>query len=305
VGPGPPAAPQQTVQAIRGNDAIAEEPCHVKPDFASFYPLTVGNSWHYSHVIRIYEGEGDPIVFRSTVDRDLIGTEILSDRQYVVEEERTVDEDRPDDPFLNWTRYRQDRAGLYYADICGCTPPDLEGDDGASPEIASLSERFGRQASKDPLRPGVSAQSSAAFAQAWARHAALLDRVRRALAIAPQAIDGMRRPGGPGEDEIQLLKYPLRPGSSWVLRPEFGLTWTVEQLVLLRLPAGRFPAYRIRIDFEGLGPTDRLHIWYGHAGRLAHRVRATTTVTDENGNPIGEFATDEIEKLESLAIARR
>jgi hypothetical protein len=303
------SSPQGAVQSFAGDDAVPEEECHTRPQVREFYPLKVGNSWRYSHLLRLTTtgtGSGeDPLEFHATVDRELIGTESLSERQYVVEEERFIEGDQPEDTFLAWTRYRQDRQGLYYLNICTCTPPDLEGDAEVPVVAARLNTEATSRPASDVFRGRVSRNFSAPFARAWERHASLLAKAKNALSVAPQAIDGARKPGGPDEDENQLLRYPLRPGSSWVVSTEIGLTWTVEQLVLLRLPAGRFPAYRIRVRFPGLSATDRLYIWYGPAGRLAHRIHATTEVTDDQGNPIGTFVADEIQKLESLSIARR
>ena len=83
------------------------------PSSRGFYPLAVGNRWHYSRLFVVSFGSGISVVSTS-VDREIVGTEVREDRTYFVEEERGKQDSRPGDGYKFWTRYRQDQFGLYY-----------------------------------------------------------------------------------------------------------------------------------------------------------------------------------------------
>ena len=70
-----------------------------------------------------------------------------------------------------------------------------------------------------------------------------------------------------------LLRYPLHVGSTWTIwsvtgpnGPEPGMWATVEAHEVITVPAGRFPAYRIRVQ-NATGFEQR--VWYGRPGFLA------------------------------------
>ena len=275
-----------------------------------FYPLGLGSAWHYSRVFSVRvatTGVPDeyPYTVHSIVDRALIGTETLFGRSYVVEEERTTQDTRPNEIFRLWTRYREDRSGLYYADVCACDPPNLARATGDAPTIEALPSASETLPSSIDLGLRVRPEDRDAFERAIASHRTRLDLARRALALASGRLsDTAERPGGVGDNEVELLHYPIVPGASWTLRADFGLAWTVEGPELLTIPAGKFPAYRIRVTFDGMGPNDKVLIWYGRSGRLRYALHVRSVATDENGNPIGEVVSDESEVLQSLTVAR-
>ena len=84
-----------------------------------WYPLTLGGLWHYDHELSFIVtptggAPGEPVVVRDRVIHDLIRTEELMGRTYVVELQRT--EAEGETPLLEFVRYRQDRAGLVVED---------------------------------------------------------------------------------------------------------------------------------------------------------------------------------------------
>ena len=268
-----------------------------------FYPLSVGNLWQYSRAFSLGDEVGPPYDIRSAVTRELIGTETLLDRSYVVEEERTVQDTRPGELFRTWTRYRQDRAGLYYADVCGCDPPILDGGTGGSASQESSTRVDASTPSWEVLKGRYAPEQQPAFEAAYARLKAHLNRARHALEMASARMS--RDPGPPGganDSEVGFLKYPLHVGSSWSIREDIRLTWTVEGVERIDLPGGQFTAYRIRVRYEGMQPDDEAIIWYGRSGRLAHRLHLSGIATDSDGNPIGTFTSDESEELVGLSL---
>ena len=72
----------------------------------------------------------------------------------------------------------------------------------------------------------------------------------------------------------------------------------------LDLAVGHVPAWRIRIDIDGFGPRDRVHIWYSRSGFLKSDVHLEAEATDTNGNPIGLAILEESEELVALSLNR-
>jgi hypothetical protein len=79
----------------------------------------------------------------------------------------------------------------------------------------------------------------------------------------------------------------------------------VEAVEPLRLPAGRFVGYRIRIASELFGDHTRVRVWYGRAGFLKLRLHDVGQATDESGNVIGTVVFDQTQVLDELSLARR
>ena len=79
---------------------------------------------------------------------------------------------------------------------------------------------------------------------------------------------------------------------------------TVEGAEALDLAVGRVPAWRIRIDIDGLGARDRVHVWYGRSGFLQSDVHLESEATDTNGNPIAQVIFEESEELVALSLNR-
>lgn len=255
-----PLDPGQVSVAARG--AAAARDLSVGP---VIYPLAVGNRWHASRVFLFYGGEERPDTFLTSEDRVIIGTEVWDGHTYFVEARTATQTHRPGEVFRSWTRLRQDRAGMYSLYICSCEPPRVESRPPTSVPLAATVEADG------------------ALAHLHSR----LERMRDAVSGA--SLGGP--PGGATQDELLQLRYPLHVGQSWA---RSTLTWTVEGIERLDTPAGKFPAYRIRISTPDDGPNDFNLVWIGRAGRLAHHIHVEYS-------SVGWFA-DEREIVESVSI---
>jgi len=266
-----------------------------------FYPLAVGNRWHLSRVFTLdYHGLGADTI-RTSTDRVNIGTETRSDRTYFVEEETSTQDSRPGEVFQSWSRYRQDRSGLYYPDVCTCEPPvlDTAGDRLLPRAVASPVPAMGNIGMG--LSRRVAPKDQEAFDRALIELSSRMDRMRSAIARSTQALAGTSgRPGGADSGEVALLRYPLHVGESWQIRPDFDLIWTVEGVERLETPAGGFPAYRIGVSVPQGGPEDFARIWFGRAGQLAYRIHIEVT----EGYPGAGWTADETEMVDRLSISR-
>lgn len=262
-----------------------------------FYPLAIGNSWHYSGIFQMWIVDGNvpgvPLTIHNEIDRELVGSEVRWGRTYIVEEMRQVQDVRPGELFTYWSRFRQDRSGLYLANVCACEPSILE------MRVKSFYSH-GARSTPIPIHRIIPPGPPDPWKKAWAVHREKLELVRTAISATREAMTAVST-ASPADSEETLLSYPLHPGASWTF---FGDTWTVEAIEALNVPAGRFTAYRIRIDFPSLGPTDNLVIWESRSGRLGHRVHLTTEATDWQGNQTGTIVSHEVETLESLEISR-
>lgn len=110
---------------------------------------------------------------------------------------------------------------------------------------------------------------------------------------------GPEPPGAPPFSEARLLAYPLHVGASWEMFPgsRLRVTATVEGMDVADFPAGRFPAWRIRIS----GPEPRNQIaWYGRAGYLGSKAH------DDSGPPSDprhvQIIYDHVDSLTALRL---
>jgi hypothetical protein len=283
-----PIAPSNTAAVVGSSPRLAATP--PAPSRADFYPLTIGNHWHYDRtfLLRYAPGADPGDTIRSEVDRDLIGKEVLFGREYVLEQETIVQDSRPGEIFRYWTRFRQDREGLYYADLFASEPPQT--DDVSTPMAVS---------SPVPATPNLNAS-----VPSTQQRLAVYEMAERRLSILRQAALGARRwatggPGGAASNEVTLLQYPLRPGASWALREDPRVVYTVEALETLDLPIGRRLGYRIRVDFGSEpDPNSTTHVWYGRAGMLGYRI----WLLQIGGYPSGYFEAEEEEWLEEATL---
>jgi hypothetical protein len=108
------------------------------------------------------------------------------------------------------------------------------------------------------------------------------------------------RPDGADLDEVTLLPYPLHVGKTWRIRPDLELYWTVDGFEMFETPAGRFPAFRIRVSHASDGPEDFAWIWYGRAGKLGYRLHVVVS----EGYPGAGWTGDETEVVDWLSISR-
>ena len=264
-----------------------------------FYPLHLGNEWSYAYTLSIViipeGGPPDPAFGLSDRrTRDLVCVETRGGNPYVVE--RTY---YPSPRVFTWVRYRQDRDGLFEADVETTLPPTCSAASGrrhfdaGARVVGSGEEAWAAIAAKFPAPA-----RQAAYREAWEGIAARAAAIRRALGAEPEP----PRAAGVEAGEITRLEYPLRPGAHWVIRETPRFEATVEGAETLDLAVGHVPAWRIRIDFDGLGANDRVSVWYGRAGFLMSDVHVEGVATDPEGNPIGRLIYDETEELEELAL---
>ena len=278
-------------------------------DHSDFYPLTIGNRWHYAKDIRVEVVDADPglptnpFQIHARFSRELIGTERLFEREYVVEE-TVIEENIGGLPTIEWIRYRQDRSGLYEADVGIGTPPvlgrSMRPSSGAPPSMqearaAMVWEQIASRLREPEHAPG--------FRSAWNRLTQRLAAMRRmARSDSPAGLESLSRGGGPLPNEITRLRYPLRPGQSWTIREDPLFDSSVEAVEVLNPTVGRFTAYRIRIESVFFGPDDRVQLWYGRAGYLGRAIHAEGVATDEYGNPVGRVIYDEAEALDGIQL---
>ncbi len=108
----------------------------------------------------------------------------------------------------------------------------------------------------------------------------------------------------PGADsstlERTLLAYPLHERATWVLGTIPLVTARVEGHEVLRIPAGRFPAWRIRLRIAGHPASEEVFVWYGAAGYLGFKVHTTS------GSPGSNLfiIDDQAEWLDEIDLVR-
>lgn len=278
-----------------------------------FFPLEIGNEWRYSRSLLLTREMFASGMTESTevnilrVHR-LVGTETLGGREYVVERRQEFDSPSPGGGVItSWIRYRQDRAGLYEADVPSTQPPAAQED--PAPESVALARvrdsNPGRVELWRRISAGVEAENRAALERAWSELTKKLD----ALADLREPTSGRSLahggpPGGVMPGEITRLAYPLRPGQEWTIRPEPFFGSEVEAREVLDLPPGKMSCARINVTNFALEPDDEVFIWYGRDGFLRMTVHVETEMVDINGNVIGLLTFDENTALEHINLVR-
>jgi hypothetical protein len=264
----------------------------------SFFPLAIGNRWHAAsddHVATIPSGGGPPIdemTIHTDITRDLTGTEEISGLVYTLMRETLVSTS-PANPggstYTTWVRYRQDANGLYESDVTG--PPAS-----SSVVAAAAAARAGAEFPAS-LRARVPAARVVAYEKAW-------EALQRKIVALRNVVADPLRATDVASGEITRLDYPLHPGASWTIREDPHFRSTVEGLDQLSIPAGRFNAYRIRIDSQFFGPEDTVHLWMSRSGQLQFLYRLVEPATDEEGNVIGEFVATHDEVVDAVLLVR-
>lgn len=266
-----------------------------------FFPLEPGNRWKYRHeiVIQLVPVSGPPVVLahrKQDVLRELVCVETRGDREYVVERE-TITE--PGNTYITWIRYRQDRSGLYEADIPASDPPacepggSLRGGMGVAPEPSALPIEIASIADPERRRAYAAAIEELDRRRAAARGASRTDRSSPATLLGVNA-------------ELQRLRYPLHKNQSWTISTNPDFTARVERHESLDLPAGKMSGWRVRLHNQFYQPNDYALFWYGKNGVLQFREGFRVPVRDPNGNPTGEYLTAAGgETLVELSLERR
>lgn len=275
------------------------------PPAGEFYPLSVGNVWtyHRAYTLVIEVIIGPPYskveTYEGVVERRIVGTEDIDGVEYVVER-MTLTPDGVPESRIRWTRYRQDHAGLYVADVPGSDPPTPPAD------ALAASGGHASTAFHDALIAAADRTDRPFIGRALRNHARRIEAAYKSLApIAGPAPDGVGRPGEILPGELLYLSYPLHRGVAWFNRVEpFFVRSEVEAHEVLDLAAGRFPVYRVRVDNEFLDPEDRVVAWYGRCGRLALSIHTETMALDVETGETARITTDDIETLTGLSLVK-
>lgn len=268
-------------------DATLDDPTSLAA-IGELVDLRPGRVTQLDRVFRIWDvlpdGSLGPVLEIPTeVESRITGTEVHDGRTYKVEETIITEFGQE---YPNTLLLRQDRSGLYFFQ------PEEARD--AQPSIA-LGEN-----DAPSLPPDLAAAwaMTADRPQAWrAALARTLTKVALVRAIAAGSLAGTTTlagpPGGPLSDEVTLLRYPLRPGATWDGLVGFNV-WTVEAVGTTVLPVGRMWTARLDIDLPGIfDGNDKVTYWYGAPGEVKHLQFIRDVATDENGEPIGEFVTED------------
>jgi len=262
---------------------------------ATFYPLAPGNSWEYEGELRVDfvnpDGTpgGDPIQIQTAESDQIIGTEVRDGRTYFLREE-ILDESGGPYPgrTVTWSRMRQDRAGLFAADVNSDEPPAL---DAASARYAAPDAKTGR--------PGLdlSLLEARGFSkEATARFAERVERVRNA-AMGWGRSEGATRAAQEGE--LTWLLYPLHTGREWNIRPDMPWPARVDGVEVIASKMGPLVAYRIEAIplGEPLAEGEYVRFYYGRVGLIGYSLHLSAQATDVDGNPTGTAILDDTRRL--------
>jgi len=305
VAPAPAPGNESALRAVLAGEGL---PTETGSAAGSFYPLQLGNHWgyHRTFTVQVIPDVGPiprPFVYRARRDRDLVCIEELAGRSYVVE--RRVETSGISRSTF-WVLHRQDESGLYEADVALSQPPACE----AAGTRRVLPAGAGTGRADEEAWTAVSAGLTdsgqrAAYRAAWERIQARLAAIRRAPGTGFARASRPEEPrGGVLPGEITRLEYPLYPGAAWEIRPDPRFASTVESAEALDLAIGSLPSWRIRIESELFGSSDRVHLWYGRSGFLALAAHFEGEATDEKGNRIGRLIAEESDRLVELSLSQ-
>lgn len=271
----------ESLHSLAGEEALLSKgKGGCDPGQGDFYPLALGNSWSYTGERSMLIGDNESYNVSVQEIRTITGTEELFGREYVLEEQFSIisGDIEPDDTITYWSRYRQDRAGLYAADVATNTPPG---------EILVMIRTPWEKLWQRSIEKLESVDKKAAervriahFNKIAAVNELLGRGNSRALQTGP--------PGGILPDEIQRLKYPLHPRQEWIIRDTPLFYSVVEKHEVLELPAGRMNGWKIRVYNEFLGNNDIVYLWYGRSGFLGMTVHLETTMDGVYGTVISD-----------------
>ena len=289
VSPERDAAPSLAIRAPGGHPG--------PPDAAhgEFFPLAIGNRWHYAGKVSvlIVQDDGSPLAqfeLSTTKASRLLGSETLGGREYLVEED-VIHEEGGGPDMVQRIFWRQDRTGLYEADVpifpasrAGRPAPGA-GTTALARAWTQLEGRLAGSASREAFR-------------------AARDRLVQKLAFFERALRAPARPLGqdPPPMEWVRLRYPLHAGAQWNMLEEPRFTAQVEGRDALSLPAGHFVGWRILYSSVFAAPGDLVRVWYGRDGYLALELHITAEAVDENGNHLGTAILDQTERLDGIEL---
>jgi len=271
------------------------------PGQGEFYPLDIGNSWTYKGERSMSIGDHESYHISVQEMRSIVGTEELFGREYILEEQVIIAGNvfGLDDTITYWLRHRQDRAGLYEADVAMNIPPGEDSDaanllgENLNTDLDSWNELWKRSVDElEYIDPE-------AVERAKIAHFNKINAVNELLGRKTGSVLLTGPPGGILPDEIQRLRYPLHPGQEWVVRDSPLFFSIVEGMDVLDLPAGRMNGWRIFVYNEFLEDNDIVRCWFGRCGFLGMTIHLET----EMDGVYGVIISDENLFLESYDLA--
>jgi len=296
--------PNEPAASVVTQAASAEE---ISANLKSgFYPLQQGNRWDYHRtfefqIIPDNAPPSPPEVFLSNIESEIVGTEQLFGRSYVVQKDTETEGPYT---FLRWIRFRQDASGLYEADVSIGVPAALttEGSPGRSNRntitraARSLKERM---IAAQPVL--LDEPYRALLDQHLARRAAILS----ALSLGSSRNVIAAPPGGALSGEITRLRYPMHRGATWNIRNFPLFASTVEGPEMLDLPIGKRNATRVRITPPGQASVADIFLWYNRCGLLRLTIHIESEASDSTGQPIGRIVSREEQVITGLDLVDR
>jgi len=267
---------------------------------ASFYPLSIGNSWSYKGGGELrYLRDGVPtepaFAYSFTETHRLIGTTTHEGTSYVVEEQVHVDPDSYYGPANWWERLRQDASGLFSLDTLLTEPPVLDG--------GKVLAQIAGNRTDHPLHVDL--------ARGRPDGGPSLKRLERRLEMLRAFVRGVTgtslEASTPTGLETMLLAYPLRTGASWSTRLDIPWPVRVDRVEKLDTPLGGITAYRIEINPGGtvVQEGEWVRVWYSRQGYLGYSIHLSGEQTNDQGEPTGTtFVADESMLVTSMSIAR-
>jgi hypothetical protein len=290
------------VDAVARNVSEAGAPAPHGPGaagWAGFFPLEIGNRWEYSHLKEAKSFNLDDSLVETwnitgSESHEMIGTEDLLGRTYVVQQQDWEESSfLGDDSGTIWVRYRQERSGLYEADLCVSDPPGPEESPFCGDPLLQAPSRISPKSVPPHLRD--------TWRKIQEKRAVLAGLVRGHG--APQGTRTTGAPGGVLPGELTRLAYPLHRGTEWTIREDPLFLAEVISHDVIDVPAGRFPAWRVQISlpqFEAEG--DEIYFWYGSSGFLKLYFHSVSEWTDPGGAVIGAFEWTETMDLTELHL---
>jgi hypothetical protein len=276
-----------------------------------FFPLSVGNRWGYQRTFQLWtvDDDGVPVgpglLIRSTVDRELVGTEVRFGREYVLERQETTEDGRGE-PLIRWIHYRQDRSGLYGVFDVLVESPASGGSarDPVAVEVSTKTEKASEGITRYLSTLAVDENLHQALQSTWSNHSRKLEALDQVLGMVDRIpVRSYGPPGGVLAKELTRLRYPLHPGVEWSIYPDTDF-WRlrVERMELVELPAGRIRGWRIRILISAFGPNDIAYLWYGPCGFLKYYARVESEARGPGGEPLGKLLSEELEILDDISL---
>lgn len=296
------SAPTASDQALSSSQVISDGTVEGAASQA-FYPLELGNHWtfqrHFTAAFRGSDGSTTPFFDATTlIETELECVEALSGKNYVVEHDVETFENQT---FESWVRMRQDRSGLYEADVSTDLPPSCATRPSRNGAPQRMQEEDGEARIVERLAAIASSPEQLnALQQAWDR---VRERQQILHGVVGPRVGFLGKAGGPASGELTRLRYPLHTGQSWIVRDDPMFSSEDEGGEALHTAVGTISTRRIRMHSDLFGPEDDVVLWFGrHEGFVGVRAHTEGVVTDSEGNPVGTIVSDDVIRLVGIDL---